>query len=113
MNRISDTKFFNFVNKKYNYNSKLSKINFKDYYIPADLINDKLNNFKGYKYPLVTEIIEAVKSGKIIPCNFSESNNPKKIKKFCIIYYIQKSISTNNYIIAKCQKYIILKKINI
>ena len=79
MNRISDTKFFNFVNKKYNYNSKLSKINFKDYYIPSDLINDKLNNFKGYKYPLVTEIIEAVKSGKIIPCNFSESNNPKKI----------------------------------
>ena len=50
MNRISDTKFFNFVNKKYNYNSKLSKINFKDYYIPSELINDKLNNFKGYKY---------------------------------------------------------------
>ena len=46
MNRISETKFFNFANKKYNYNNKLSKINFKDYYIPSDLINDKLNNEK-------------------------------------------------------------------
>ena len=45
MNRISETKFFNFANKKYNYNNKLSKINFKDYYIPSDLINDKLNNY--------------------------------------------------------------------
>lgn len=78
MNRISDTKFFNFVNKKFNYNDKLNKINFKDYYIPKELYIDRLSNFKGYKYPLVTEIIEAVKDGKIIPCNFSESNNSKK-----------------------------------
>ena len=79
MNRISDTKFFGFANKKYNYNAKLGKINFKDYYIPKELYIDHLNNFKGYKYPLVTEIIEAVKTGKIIPCNFSESNNTKKV----------------------------------
>lgn len=79
MNRLSDTKFFNFANKKYNYNTKFSKINFKDYYISKELYIDRLNNFKGYKYPLIIEIIEAVKSGKIIPCNFSESNNTKKI----------------------------------
>lgn len=81
MNKLSETKFFGFANKKYNYSEKLSKIDFKDYYIPQDLYMDRLSNFKGYKYPFVNEVIDAVKTGKIIPCNFSESNNTKKINK--------------------------------
>lgn len=81
MNRLSDTKFFGYANKKYNYNDKLSKVNFREFYIPTELYIDRLNNFKGFKYPLVNEVINAVKDKKIIPCNFSESNSSIKLNK--------------------------------
>lgn len=77
INRLTDTKFFSFINKKYNYTQSFQKIKFTDYRLPDNLIMDRLSSFKGYKYPFVDGVIEAVKSRKIIPCDFSDPSNNK------------------------------------
>lgn len=76
INRLSDSKFFAFANKKYNYNKLFEKVNFSDYIIPDNLILERIGVFKGYKYPLINDVIEMVKSKKVIPCDFSTPSNP-------------------------------------
>ena len=77
VNKLSETKFFNIGNAKYDYLTSLSNINFKDYYIPEELYIDKIKNFKGFHYPLTSEIIKAIENKKIIPVDFSQANNTK------------------------------------
>lgn len=77
LNRLSDSKYFQFANKKYGYDKAFQKINFSDYIIPANLYIDRIGVFKGYKLPLVDEVIELVKAKKIIPCDFSTPSNDK------------------------------------
>lgn len=77
INRLTETKFFSFINKKYNYTQTFQKINFNNYKLPDDLIMDRLSSFKGYKYPFVDGVIDAVKTRKIIPCDFVTPSNNK------------------------------------
>jgi hypothetical protein len=77
INRLSESKFFAFANKKYNYSKVFEKVSFLNYAIPDNLIMDRLGVFKGYKYPFVEDVIELVKSKKIIPCDFSTPSNPQ------------------------------------
>lgn len=78
-NKLSETKFFNLGNAKYNYYSGLSKVNLADYYIPKDFYIDKVKSFKGFKYPMAAEIVKAIDTGKIIPVDFNMANN-KSVK---------------------------------
>lgn len=75
LNRLSETKLFTLGNMKYDYTTGLSKINFQDYYIPEDFYIDKIKAFKGFKYPLMSEIIDAITNHKIIPVDFAQANN--------------------------------------
>lgn len=77
LNRLSDSKYFQFANKKYGYDKAFQKINFSDYIIPDSLFMDRIGIFKGYKLPLVNEVIELVKAKKVIPCDFSTPSNDK------------------------------------
>lgn len=76
LNKLSDTKFFNLVNMKYDFMTGLNKVNLADYYIPDEFIMDKIKNFKSFHYPLVMEIIKAYENKQIIPVDFSMANNP-------------------------------------
>ena len=66
INRLSDSKFFNFVNKKYNYNQTFQKLKFDEYKLPDNVIMDRLSSFKGYKYPFVDGVIDAVKQATAV-----------------------------------------------
>ena len=71
INKLSDSKTFSFINKKYNFSTNLSKLKLSDYKIPEEFILDKITVFKGYKYPFVEDVIKLVKNRKIIACDFS------------------------------------------
>lgn len=77
INRLSDSKFFSVLNAKYNFSDMFKKVNFNDYIIPDSLIMDRLGSFKGYRYPFVDGVIEAVRSKKILPVDFGTPSNPK------------------------------------
>lgn len=95
LNKLSDSKTFYFINKKYNFTSNLSKVNLNEYRIPEEMIFDKINVFKGYKYPFVDEVIRLVKEKKIVACDFS--NNIHKSKggiNLHLEYKLPKSLMT-------------------
>lgn len=73
INRLSDSKYFDFSNKKFNFTRVFSKINWDEYRIPNEFIIDKVNTLKAFKYPLVEDIIKAVKNGKLILVDLNES----------------------------------------
>ena len=52
LNRLSETKFFNLGNIKYDYGTALSKVDFSKYKIPEEFYIDKVRNFKGFHYPM-------------------------------------------------------------
>ena len=87
INRLSDSKFFNFNNKKYNYNQTFQKLKFDEYKLPDNVIMDRLSSFKGYKYPFVDGVIDAVKTRKIIPCDFSTPSYSKNTTGDIFINY--------------------------
>lgn len=73
INRLSDSKYFSFANAKFNFNNVFSKINWNEYKIPNNFIIDKVNALKSFKYPLVDDIIKAVKDGKLVLVDLNES----------------------------------------
>ena len=77
INKISDSKYFQLANKKYGYDKMFEKVDFNDYIIPYNLIEDRLYAFKGYKYPLVQQVIDAVSNKILIPSDFTVSTNVK------------------------------------
>ena len=50
INRLSDSKFFSYANKKYNFEKSLSKVNWNNYIIPKDFIISRVKNFKSLKF---------------------------------------------------------------
>lgn len=96
INKLTESKFFAFINKKYNYSQLFQKINFTDYRLPDDLIMDRLSSFKGYKYPFVDNVIEAVKTRQVIPCDFTMSTTNKASKDLFIDYKLPRSIFSIN-----------------
>lgn len=75
LNRLSETKFFNLGNIKYDYGTTLSKVNFSKYKIPEEFYIDKVRNFKGFHYPMVNEIIKAIEDGHILLGDLNQSND--------------------------------------
>ncbi len=73
INRLSDSKFFSYANKKYNFDKSLSKINWNNYKIPQDFIINRVKNFKSLKYPLVDFIIYDVEKGILVPMDWTKS----------------------------------------
>ena len=73
INRLSDSKYFNYANKKHDFSKVFSKLNWNEYTIPDEFIMDKVNTLKSFKYPLVDEIIKAVKAKKLILVDLNES----------------------------------------
>ena len=71
INSISKSKFFNFTNTRYNYNKMFEKVDLNNYIIPKNLINERIGIFKGYKYPLVDDVIKSVTSDRVVPTDFS------------------------------------------
>ena len=96
INKLTESKFFSFLNKKYNYSQLFQKINFMDYKLPDDVIMDRLSAFKGYKYPFVDNVIEAVKSRKVIPCDFTVSVTNKNAKDLFIDSKLPRSMFSIN-----------------
>lgn len=96
INKLTESKFFSFLNKKYNYSQLFQKINFMDYKLPDDVIMDRLSAFKGYKYPFVDNVIEAVKTRKIIPCDFTISITNKSAKDLFIDSKLPRSMFSIN-----------------
>lgn len=97
INKLTDSKFFSFMNKKYNYSQLFQKINFNDYKLPDDVIMERISVFKGYKYPFVDNVIEAVKTKKIIPCDFTTPvNNKNNTKDIFLDYKLPRSIFSIN-----------------
>lgn len=96
INKLTESKFFSFLNKKYNYSQLFQKINFMDYKLPDDVIMDRLSAFKGYKYPFVDNVIEAVKSRKVIPCDFTISITNKSTKDLFIDSKLPRSMFSIN-----------------
>ncbi len=77
INRLSDSKFFSYANKKYNFEKSLAKINWNNYIIPKDFIINRVKNFKSFKYPLVDSIISDVEKGILIPMDWTKSLDVK------------------------------------
>lgn len=73
INRLSDSKFFSYANKKYNFEKILSKVNWNNYIIPKDFIINKVKNFKSFKYPLVDTIISETEKNILIPMDWTKS----------------------------------------
>ena len=73
INRLSDSKFFSYANKKYNFEKSLAKVNWNNYIIPKDFIINKVKNFKSLKYPLVDSIISDVEKNILIPMDWTKS----------------------------------------
>lgn len=96
INKLTESKFFSFLNKKYNYSQLFQKINFMDYKLPDDVIMDRLSAFKGYKYPFVDNVIEAVKTRKVIPCDFTISVTNKSAKDLFIDSKLPRSMFSIN-----------------
>ena len=96
INKLTESKFFSFLNKKYNYSQLFQKINFIDYKLPDDVIMDRLSAFKGYKYPFVDNVIEAVKTRKVIPCDFTISITNKSAKDLFIDSKLPRSMFSIN-----------------
>jgi hypothetical protein len=61
INRLSESKFFAFANKKYNYSKVFEKVSFLNYAIPDNLIMDRLGVFKGYKYPFPAMLLVLIR----------------------------------------------------
>lgn len=75
INKISDSKYFQKAKEKYNYDKLFEKVDFNNYIIPYRLIEDRLYSFRGYKYPLVQQVIDAVHDKVLIPSDFTTSTN--------------------------------------
>lgn len=76
-NTLNESKLFMGYKKKTNFMAKLAKANnIPDFYIPDELVNDRLGIFKGMKDVFVTDIIDAIKTKKIIPVDFREASIP-------------------------------------
>jgi len=73
INRLSDSKFFSYANKKYNFEKSLSKINWNNYIIPKDFITNKIKEFRSLKYPLVETIISETEKGILVPMDWTKS----------------------------------------
>ena len=93
-NTLNETKLFTGYKKKTNFQSKLANINIRDFYIPEELINDRIGIFKGMKDVYVSNIIEAIKSKKIIPVHFRETNKVNKTINLFDDYKYPKNVYT-------------------
>lgn len=94
-NTLNDSKLFTGYKNKTNFLERLSKVQISDYYIPDELVNDRLGIFKGMKDIFVPDIIDAIKKKYIIPCDFRKANKPTaKVQDMILECRFPKSVYT-------------------
>ena len=76
LNKISQSKLFDTMNKKFKIVEKFSKFDVNQYRIPKEYIMDKINSFKSFKIPFNNDIIRAFENDEIVLVDLSMSPDP-------------------------------------
>lgn len=109
-NRLSQCKFFSFADKSRGIGKTIMTTKYSDYVVPVKLYNDRISAFNTYKVPFVKEVIDYVRSGKIVLTNLTEGSDPKKIGKDlhvtddypCSVFNITQMDNASGNIISLC-----------